>query len=103
MRNQGVQGAYLNILANIDKVSTATMVLHKNRRNIPIKKEVRQGDTISPMLFTACLEDVFKLLDWEGLGVRIDGEYLSNLRFADDIVLFSNNGDELQQMIEDLN
>ena len=55
------------------------------------------------MLFTACLEEVFKLLDWEGLGVRINGEYLSNLRFADDIVLFSNNGDELQQMIEDLN
>ena len=35
--------------------------------------------------------------------MRINGEYLSNLRLADDIVLFSNNGDELQQMIEDLN
>ena len=103
LRNQGVQEAYVNILANIYKDSTATLVLHKKSRKLPIKKGVRQGDTISPMLFTACLEEVFKLLDWEGLGVRINGEYLSNLRFADDIVLFSNNGDELQQMIEDLN
>ena len=92
----------MNILVNICKDSTATLVLHKKSSNLPIKKGVRQGDTTSPMLFTACLEEVFKLFDWEGLGVRINGEYLSNLRFADDIVIFNKYGDELQQMIEHL-
>ncbi|MBS2634235.1 hypothetical protein KFY46_26320, partial [Salmonella enterica subsp. enterica serovar 1,4,[5],12:i:-] len=69
---------------------------------IPIKKGVRQGDTISPMLFTACLQEVFRALDWEELGIRVNGEYLSNLRFADDIALMSNEGDELQLMITEL-
>ncbi|MCJ3109048.1 hypothetical protein LN026_27435, partial [Klebsiella pneumoniae] len=37
------------------------------------------------------------------VGVRVNEEYLSNLRFADDIALLSNSGDELQSMLTDLN
>lgn len=55
------------------------------------------------MLFTICLAEVFKRLDREEKGIRIDGEYLSNLRFADGILLVSNDDDKLQNMIEDLN
>ncbi len=29
---------------------------------------VRQGDTISPKLFTACLEEIFKKLEWDDIG-----------------------------------
>lgn len=46
------------------------------------------------MLVNARLED---LLDWEGLGARISGEYLNNL--ADYIFLFSNDRDYLQQWV----
>ncbi|MCJ3109057.1 reverse transcriptase family protein, partial [Klebsiella pneumoniae] len=102
LRRQGICDSYVNTIANIYKDSTATLLLHKKSRKIPIQKGVRQGDTISPMLFTACLEEIFKSLDWNEKGLRINGDYLSNLRFADDIVLFSNDGDELQKMIEDL-
>lgn len=35
--------------------------------------------------------------------IKINREYLSYLQFADDMVLFSNDGDELQRMIGDLN
>lgn len=35
--------------------------------------------------------------------IKINREYLSYLQFADDMVLFSNDGDELQKMIGDLN
>ena len=43
----------------------------------------KTGDTISPKLFTATLESIFRRLNWENKGVKIDGEFLSNLRFAD--------------------
>lgn len=35
--------------------------------------------------------------------MRIKGEYLGNLQFVDDIVLFSNTANELQHIIKDLN
>ncbi|XGW33758.1 hypothetical protein V3C99_017869 [Haemonchus contortus] len=41
-------------------------------------------------------------LDWDDKGINIDGRKLSNLRFADDIVLISQNREELQQMVEEL-
>lgn len=50
-----------------------------------------------------CLQEVFGDLNWEQLGIRVDGEHLSNLRFADDTaLLLSKSGNELQSMIHDL-
>ncbi len=89
-------------MKDIYRDSTATIQLHKKSRKFPIRKGVRQGDTISPKLFTACLEEVFKKLEWDDMGLKIDGEYLNNLRFADDLVLVSNSGEDLEKMISDL-
>ena len=38
---------------------------------ISIQKRVRQGDTVSPKLLTAVLEEVVKNLDWEETGILI--------------------------------
>ena len=62
-----------------------TVHLQKESEKIRIKKGVRQGDTIAPKLFTTTLESIFRRLNWENKAVNIDGEFLSNLRFADDI------------------
>ncbi|KAK6754378.1 hypothetical protein RB195_013402 [Necator americanus] len=42
-----------------------------------------------------------KSLPWEERGIRVDGRFLSNLRFADDIVLFSTN--EAETMLNEWN
>ena len=82
--------------------TTVTVHLHKESEKIRIKRGVRQGDTISPKLFTATLESIFRRLNWENKGVKIDGEFLSNLRFADDIFLCTETPQELQQMLQEL-
>ena len=63
---------------------------------------VRQGDTLSPVMFTAAVEDVFKRINIEA-GININGVRLSNLRFADDIILFTESEEKLKDMLEDLN
>ena len=63
---------------------------------------MRQRDVISPKLFTNALEDVFKLLDWNGLGININGEYITHLRFADDIVIMAESLEHLNTMLSDL-
>lgn len=49
--------------------------------------QAKGWNTISPNLLTACLEGVLRLVNWEKAGLRINGDYLSHFRFADDIVL----------------
>ena len=53
----------------------------------PVNRGVRQGDPLTPKLFTAVKEEVFKKADISE-GINVDGENLTNLRFADDVALF---------------
>ena len=82
LQEQGIEDVYIEIMKDIYTDSSVTV-----HQKIRIKRGVRQGDTISPKLFTATLESIFRRLNWENKGVNIDGEFLSNLRFADDIFL----------------
>ena len=56
-----------------------------------IENGVKQGDPLSPplsrILFCAALEEIFRKLKWEKMGMKINAKYLNNLRFADDVVL----------------
>ena len=67
-----------------------------------IQRGVRQGDTVSPALFAAVLESVFRRLDWEQKGINVNGSRLSNFRYADDIVLMSRSAQELQEMLQSM-
>ena len=48
LRKQGVEELYVKLFEDIYTDSTATLQLHRNSEKIPIKRGVRQGDTISP-------------------------------------------------------
>ena len=52
------------------------MTLDNANINISINKGVTR-DTISPKLFAACLEYIFKELEWEDNGVNINDEKLN--------------------------
>lgn len=63
---------------------------------------MRQGDTVSPQLFAASPEEAFGKLGWENSGIRVNGEYLSHLEFAGDIVLFCVSGEHLHRKPREL-
>ena len=75
LQEQGIEDAYIEILKDIYTDSSVTLHLHKESEKIRIKRGVRQGDTISPKLFTATVESIFRRLNWENKGVKIDGEF----------------------------
>jgi len=88
LEKQGVDPVYINILKHIYKNAKSFIRLHKDSKPFHLGRGVRQGDTSSPKLFTACLEKIFRELPWENKGLEIDG--LNHLRFADDIIVFAN-------------
>ncbi|CAD6188300.1 unnamed protein product [Caenorhabditis auriculariae] len=112
LASAGVATKYVELIANSNEGTSTTIQLFYKKLSIPIRKGVRQGDTISPKLFSTALEDAMRQLgwdeehDWEDStdirGINIDGKVLTNLRFADDIVLFSSSTTELSSMLNNL-
>ena len=60
---------------------------------------VRQGDNQSQVLLNIYLNDLAEELNKLKLGVKINDFYVSLLLYEDDIVLLSENEDNLQKML----
>ena len=101
LKEQGIEDVYIELLKEMYPHSSMIIHQHKESNKINIRRGVRQGDTISPKLFTAALESIFRRLIWETRSLKIDGEYLSHLRFADDILICANTPHELQRMLHE--
>ena len=63
LRNQGICSKYTKLLKECNEGCSTEIALFRNPIRIPISKGVKQGDTISPKLFTATLEEVIRKLN----------------------------------------
>ncbi|KAK6750712.1 hypothetical protein RB195_002593 [Necator americanus] len=97
--NQGVPTQYIKVLREL--YSNFTTIISPFYKNIiiDVKRAVRQGDTISPKIFTATLENAMRKLEWDDMGVKVDGRQLHHLRFADDIVLITPSISQAERML----
>ena len=102
LAKQGIQKKYVRILAEIYSDNKAVIKTEKEGAQFNISRGVKQGDPISPKLFTCLLEQVFRQLEWQNQGIDIDGKKLTNLRFADDVILFAKSAKDLEKMLEQL-
>jgi hypothetical protein len=99
-----VPQVYIDTLIAMYSSCTSQVKVDSNLSSkFPVRRGVRQGDTLSPNMFNAGLEQVFQKLDWEDKGISINGEKLNHLRFADDIDLVSHTAVEAQEMLNQLN
>lgn len=57
--------------------------------------------TRSYLHFTPALEDVFICLSWSNKGVNINGQQLTNPRYADEIVIIARSLEALTTMLEE--
>lgn len=69
---------------------------------------IRQGDPLSPYLFVLCMERLNQVIEeavlggkWKPIHASIGGPLLSNLFFADDIILFAEASIEQATIIRD--
>uniref|UniRef100_A0A1I7Y6G3 Reverse transcriptase domain-containing protein n=1 Tax=Steinernema glaseri TaxID=37863 RepID=A0A1I7Y6G3_9BILA len=64
-----------------------------------VQRGVRQGDSLSPLLFITTLQYALHGIDWKDYGIKINGSLISYLAYADDIVLLSRSTAEAQLMV----
>ncbi|VDO29553.1 unnamed protein product [Heligmosomoides polygyrus] len=99
LRTRGVPTQHAGVPRELHREFTIKSSPFYNNVVIDVKRGVRQGDTISPKLFSATLENVMRELEWEDMGVKIDGRLLHNLRFSDDIVLITPSISQAERIL----
>ena len=67
---------------------------------INIKRGVKQGDPLSPLIFNCVMDDLIKELCGGTKGFRIGTEYVPVLAFADDLILLNPGADEAQRQLD---
>ena len=62
---------------------------------------VYRGCILSPLLFNIYAEAIFaEELDAVQKGVKINGEYINNIRYSDDKTLIADNIQDLQELLD---
>ena len=95
-----IDGKDLNLIKNLYWQQTASIKTEDGQSSsFSIKRGVRQGCVLSPSLFNIYTENIFK--EFEELpGIKLFGEYINNLRYADDTVLLAESEEELQVLVD---
>ena len=102
---QGVPSEYCSLIAVLYRNQVGSL---RGADSFEITRGVRQGDVLSPLLFNAALEQCMRRwkqgLSDHGIKVSNDNgaQRLTNVRFADDLIIYANSLDELTAMVEAL-
>ena len=98
LSSHGIPTQYIKMIRELYNDFTTKITPFYKDITIDVKRRVRQSDTISPKLFNAALENVMRTLEWDDMGVKVDGRQLHHLRFTDDIVLITPDITQAEQM-----
>ena len=99
LKVQGVPHAYFKLIASLyhDQVGLV------QGRQFPIKRGVKQRNVLSPLLFNAGLEHAMRKwkLRIQHCGLHCgQNELLTNVRYADDLMLYARSHTDLATMME---
>ena len=103
----GAQGLDEGYCAMLERLYDKQEGILGDERRFPSNSGVRQGDVLSPLLFNSELESAIqswkrKLSSNHGVALIPDAEAerMTNIRFADDLLLFATSMEEALQMVD---
>lgn len=98
----GIGGRTLKFLRTLYGVQTTSVKTTEGETEyFPINIGVRQGDTLSPLLFNIFINDIFDNCVWKGVAVPALHNKLPGLLYADDMVCLAEEG-QIQQCLLDM-
>ena len=101
LKSRGVSETCLRVIKSLYSNQVATMRNDPKQRKIKIKRGVRQGCVLSPVLYNSYADHAMSSMD-PGLGVSIDGITLNRILYADDTALISDCPVKLQKLVDEL-
>ena len=102
-----VDHEYVSLLRKIYRDQKASVQTDEESEIFDIRKRTKQGDPMSSLLFNTVLQYSLKdeIQRWQkkkGMGIYLsdhDRDCLTNLRFADDVMLFATSKEQLRKMM----
>lgn len=95
-----IDRGFIEMLRNVYKNSECTIKLGQlTAQGIPIRRGVKQGCKLSPMLFALMMSRLTRMLEKLEIGAEFALGKLPGLLYADDLVLCANSHQELQQLL----
>ena len=101
--NYGINGKLFKVLKSLYDVQKTMASIRVNDRLSDwflTSQGVKQGDSLSPVLFILFINDLAQELINMNVGVKINDKKMPILLYADDIVLISEDKLELQTMLD---
>ena len=109
MLDMEVHPVYVRVLSILYAGQQGVVITDKISRRFEIRRGEKQGDPLSPVLFNAVLQQAMGPLvkQWvaRGWGVKLgkdDDDQITNLRFADDLIIVAATKVQLQTMLREL-
>ena len=103
MKRTGIPNHEIRLIANLYWKQKASVRPNQGEsEEIEIKRGIRQGCTLSPILFNLYSEFLIEEALSNRNGRNINRENINNIRFADDTVLIAESKEDLQEMINEL-
>ena len=101
LRQIGVNGNFYHAIKSLySNTRSCVQVNDKLTDWFDVKTGVRQGDSLSPTLFSIFLNDLAEEIKSLDAGIMVGGLILSILLYADDIVLIAPTPEKLQAMLD---
>ena len=102
-----VDHEYVSLLRKIYRDQEASVQTDEESEIFDIQKGSKQGDPMSSLLFNTVLQYSYKdeIQRWQkkkGMGIYLrdqERDCLTNLRFADDVMLFATSQEQLRNMM----
>ena len=102
LKSTGLDSKDIRVVANLYWNQSAKIKINDNfSENSFIKKGVRQGCVLSPTLFNLYSEAIFdEVLHNASEGIRMNGELINNVRYADDTAIIASSLEDLQSLLQ---
>ena len=104
MRHLGINGSmYKTLIAIYDNVRCSVRLNGIYTEWFEVKCGLKQGCALSSILFNLYINDLLQRLNELNVGIDIEGQKLSVLAYADDVVLLAETESDLQVLLDELN
>lgn len=101
LENSNTPKEYVELIKDLNMNTTTQIRTNFTlTQNLRTKAGIRQGDSLSPLLFNTIMDELIKAVKSTGLGYRMGTQKINILCYADDAVIIAETEDDLQRMLQ---